>query len=33
MAWRYPRSDITSNISGIGSYVGAAREPECYGRR
>jgi hypothetical protein len=32
MAWRWPRFDITSNIFGIGSYVGVAREQEWYGR-
>jgi hypothetical protein len=28
MAWPYPRSDITSNVSGIGNYVGVARESQ-----
>jgi Reverse transcriptase (RNA-dependent DNA polymerase) len=33
MAWRWPRFDITSKFFGIGSYVGVAKEQECYGRR
>src|ERR1700730_16550366 len=33
MAWRWPRSDITSQFFGIGSSVGVAREHDCYGRR